>query len=103
MSGSLDSRAFLSGLDRLVDRIERGTDDEEERLARLAVDTADVPRDTGDLANSKVVRKSGGQGVEYGWTAGHAGFVEFGTEHMAAQPFARPAGLKAARNLKSPI
>lgn len=45
-----------------------------------------VPVDTGELRDS-VVPVDGGIEIR----AAHAGFVEFGTEHMAAQPYVRPA------------
>ena len=56
------------------------------------VDTAqdNVAFDSGELHDSiGLLERSGG--VDVVATAGHAGFVEFGTINMAAQPFLRPA------------
>lgn len=58
------------------------------------------PVDTGRLrssiASSGLQRDSRGAYVEVGTVVFYAGFVEFGTRRMAAQPYLRPALLEAA-------
>lgn len=57
-------------------------------------ETADpnTPRASGDLANNVVVTPmSGGQGGQVHWLMGYSGYVNGGTVHMAAQPFATNA------------
>jgi HK97 gp10 family phage protein len=99
---TLDSRAFEQGLEVELKRIEAATKREEERLAHYVVDSADPPVDTSELKESGFVRE-GKDATEFGWSAGHAGFQEFGTKHMPPQPFARPAELRTVHEVRSPI
>lgn len=51
-----------------------------------------VPVDTGELrASGKLTEKPARLEVEISYDAEHAGYVEFGTSKMAAQPFLRPS------------
>lgn len=52
--------------------------------------TANTPRDTGNLANSKSVELDGASGRIH-WSAEYAAYVNFGTYKMDAQPFASDA------------
>ena len=97
-----DIKAFERGLMLQVERIRRGTDAEEERLANVVVDRADPPVLTGELKNSKFTRKVS-DGVEFGWKAKHAGYVEYGTEDTPEFGFARASEQRAKGQLKSPI
>jgi HK97 gp10 family phage protein len=49
-----------------------------------------APVDTGRLRSSIFVRRGDGY-VEVGSNVQYAAYVEFGTRHMAAQPYLRPA------------
>ena len=72
-------------LGKVGDGITRGT-------GKAIVDTAQdiVAFDSGELHDSiGLIERSGG--VDVVATAGHAGFIEFGTVHMPPQPFLRPA------------
>lgn len=65
-------------------------------ISHLADDIADdaqryAPVDTGELVNSIHVVQLGPKSARIVADAPHAGFVEFGTENMDAQPFMRPA------------
>lgn len=54
--------------------------------------TAATPVDTGKLKNSKEVEiGNGGLENKISWSAEYAGFVNFGTRKMPAQPFASDA------------
>jgi HK97 gp10 family phage protein len=99
---TLDGRAFKQGLEAELQRIETATKKEEERLAHFVVDSAQPPVLTGELEGSKFVRE-GKDGTEFGWASDHAAFVEYGTENMEPQPFARPAELSTVHEVKSPI
>lgn len=99
---TLDTRAYDQGIQAEVKRIELATKKEEERLANFIVDSATPPVLTGELEGSKFVR-NGVDGTEFGWSAKHGPFVEYGTEHMEPQPFARPAELRAVHEIKSPV
>ncbi len=59
---------------------------------KAIVDTAQdiVAFDSGELHDS-IGLEERRDGVDVVATAGHAGFVEFGTVHMSPQPFLRPA------------
>lgn len=61
-----------------------------------------APVDTGRLrssiTSSGLQRDSRGAYVEVGTNVFYAGFVEFGTRRMPAQPYLRPALLEAARS-----
>lgn len=52
--------------------------------------TANTPRDTGKMANSKSVEVNGTSGRIH-WSAEYAAYVNFGTRKMAAQPYATDA------------
>jgi HK97 gp10 family phage protein len=52
--------------------------------------TPNVPVDTGELKNSKVIEEN-----RIAWTAEYAAFVNDGTRYQAAQPFATDATEKA--------
>lgn len=67
--------------------------DEVDRIA-----SGTVPVDTGNLKNSKV-RSTG----RIAWTAEYAGYVNFGTRFMAAQPFATDASEKALPQLQQAL
>lgn len=51
----------------------------------------DCPVDTGYLRSTIYYRVEGPFQYSVGATAGYAGYVEFGTRFMVAQPFLRPA------------
>lgn len=57
-----------------------------------------VPVDTGKLKGSKEVSQG-----RIAWTAEYAGFVNFGTRYMAAQPFATDAAEKALPALEQAL
>ena len=97
-----DTKAFERGLILQAERIRRATDAEEERLAKLVVDQASPPVLTGELKGSKFTRKTS-DGVEFGWKAKHAGYVEYGTEDTPEFGFARASEQRAKGQLKSPI
>lgn len=66
----------------------------------LAGAVARCPQDTGNLARSIDMREDG-TGARRGFVVGtnvhYAPHVEFGTKHMAAQPYLGPALLAAKR------
>lgn len=98
----LDSKAFEWGLKDQLERLRKGTDAEEERLAELVVNQADPPVRTGELRGSKFTRKTS-DGVEFGWKDPKAGYVEYGTEDTPEFGFARASEQRAKNQLKSPI
>lgn len=98
----MDTRAFVSGLKSTVQDIDRATEREESRLARVVVDSANPPVLTGELRDSKFTRP-GANGAEFGWGAPHAGFAEYGTEDTPAFGFARAAIQRAVGQLRSPL
>lgn len=67
--------------------------DEVDRIA-----SGTVPVDTGKLKGSKTRSKG-----RIAWTAEYAGFVNFGTYKMAAQPFATDASEKAFPQLQQAL
>jgi HK97 gp10 family phage protein len=64
----------------------------------LADSQQSVPVDTGELKASGYVEEHG-DGFRIGYSADHAGYVEFGTSEMPAQPYLRPAALKRRGNV----
>lgn len=105
MSGDIvfDDRAFRAGLARAMRRIELST---EKDLARFGIRVQNearqrCPVDTGRLRasiqTSGVQHDGRGAYIEVGTNVGYAGFVEFGTRYMRAQPYMRPALLAAAQ------
>ena len=90
MAVTWDTRAFDAELKQRLNRLEKSADQLAERMAR----------DMAERARSTVKRRTGqtAEGIESyanGKGAAEANFpnpyLEFGTVHMAAQPFARPA------------
>jgi HK97 gp10 family phage protein len=67
--------------------------DEVDRIA-----SGTVPVDTGNLKNSKTRSKG-----RIAWTAEYAGFVNYGTRFMSAQPFATDASEKALPQLQQAL
>lgn len=97
-----DDAAFQAGLKRALARLALRT---ERDLVVLGLKVQNgarerCPVDTGRLRSSIVTSglQRDGQGayVEVGTNVFYAGFVEFGTRRMAAQPYLRPALLEAA-------
>lgn len=78
------------GADAHIETLLRGV------ISRVADDIAEdaqryAPKDTGRLANSIHVEQVSARQARVKADAPYAGYVEFGTENMAAQPFMRPA------------
>lgn len=98
----LDGDAFMRSLRTAVEQIKIDTEADLWRFA-LSVQNlarAIVPVDTGRLRSSIQASKgSDGDGVyaDIGTNVYYAAFVEFGTIHMAAQPYLRPALAMSAR------
>lgn len=90
----------LKGLDELMSQIERIGNIADEKLVPILKEAAEqtilpesqrlVPVDKGDLKASLEIRETP-QGVALYAGTDHALPVEFGTVHMAAQPYLRPA------------
>jgi len=58
----------------------------------LSTSQGTVPVDTGELKGSGYSSSiAGGKEAEVGYTAEYAGYVEYGTYKMAAQPYLGPA------------
>lgn len=77
----------------------------EEALWRLALQIQNyarllAPIDTGRLRSSIFARRGGGV-VEIGSNVNYAVYVEFGTRHMAAQAYLRPALMMGAQDWNS--
>lgn len=81
------------GIARAMDRAARSS-------AELLADTAQqiVPVDTGALRRSIRVRRVAPRQYDVGAGEFYAGFVEFGTIKMAAQPYLRPAIAQRSRS-----
>lgn len=103
----IDDRAFRRSLPRAVRELEvRG----ERHLLGLAIKVQNearrlCPVDTGRLRASihhVPGRDARGFYVQVGTNVNYAGFVEFGTRRMRAQPFLRPALARAAAWNRSP-
>ena len=77
---------------RLASRLRSRVADASQETAEAIVEDAKqrVPVDTGELRDS-IDARSEGIGYIVEATAGHAGFVEYGTRRMAAQPYLTPA------------
>lgn len=89
MGARVDVRPLLAGLDKAADEL-ADTDAVDAAAAQVILAAARPPRRTGALAASGTTF-----GPVVAWTAPHAPYVEFGTRHMRAQPFAAPAADKA--------
>lgn len=101
----VDDRAFRASIERLIPQLEvkaangmRTIRDEMADRARSL-----VPQETGELANSITTtehKEARSQTFDVIVSAGHAAFIEFGTEHSPAQPYLRPAIAEAAADLR---
>lgn len=92
MAGSITVTYVKNDWGRLTSKMVSAAADQSKDTAQDIVDDAKrrVPVDTGELRDSIGKRREG-----IGWlveaTAEYAGFVEYGTRHMAAQPYLTPA------------
>ncbi len=101
---SVDDAKFQAALRRAMGQLKLRTEGDLVRLGLQVQNGARTrcPVDTGRLRSS--IQSSGlmhdarGAHVIVGTNVVYAGFVEFGTRHMAAQPYLRPAMLDAARS-----
>lgn len=96
-----DDRAFRRELPKALDRITLRTEGDLSRLGFMVQNAARVrcPVATGRLRSSiqsTSGRDSRGPFVDVGTNVVYAPHVEYGTQHMAAQPYMRPALLDAA-------
>ncbi len=105
----LDDKAFRAALKQAVKRMDLLSAEDLERLGYSVVNRARTyaPVDTGRLRNSIDIQEKGrdtsGPFVDVGTRVDYAGFVEYGTRHMAAQPYLRPALLEAVTHWKPRI
>lgn len=87
-----DAENLQQALQCLDDAVQRNIQEQLERWAMEVREHARAlaPVRTGRLRNS-IYAKTSGWTVEVGASAEYAIFVEFGTRHMQAKPFLRPA------------
>jgi hypothetical protein len=85
-----DDRAFQAALTQRLNRLEESSNDLPERMARDMADKArgTVKRLTGQTAEGIDSKATGKGEAEANFPNP---YLEFGTVHMDAQPFARPA------------
>ena len=85
-----------SKLQRMLSR-KPDTDEMLETAAMRVVDDMVelAPHDTGELRNSLRILEKGKDYIEVGSDVEHAVYVEFGTKYSRAQPYLRPALLRA--------
>lgn len=90
MSVTWDDRAFQGALRQRLNRLEESSDDLPERMASDMAEKArgTVARRTGTTAAGIDPRATGKGEAEANFPNP---YLEFGTVHMDAQPFARPA------------
>lgn len=96
-----DGTAFMASLRRAVEGVKIKSEAELWQFALATQNLARLycPVDTGRLRSSIQASKgSDAQGpyADIGTNVEYAAFVEFGTVHMAAQPYLRPALMVAA-------
>lgn len=87
---NLDTRAFDAALRQRLSRLEKSADDLPERMAADMAERArsTVTRRTGKTAAGIDSKATGKGEAEVNFPNS---YLEFGTVHMDAQPFARPA------------
>jgi HK97 gp10 family phage protein len=101
---TVDDAAYKAALMVWADRYETETRADLFRLGVIIQNDARrrCPVDTGRLRSSITVKRSA-QGVTVGSNVEYAGYVEYGTRHMAAQPYLRPAVATAASRWASVV
>jgi HK97 gp10 family phage protein len=103
-----DDTAFKTNLATALAGMKLHSDSEAEALANAIANGAKqlCPVDTGRLRASIGVQAgsdSQGNFFDVGTYTSYAGFVEYGTRYMAAQPFMRPSILSATQSWKPQI
>ena len=93
---TVDDRAFQVALRQYASRLQINTREDLYRLGLMVQNEARrlAPVDTGRLRASITVKRTP-DGVTVGTNVEYAPYVEYGTRHMAAQPYLRPAVLTA--------
>lgn len=88
----VDAAGFLADLEKAAKEGEEDAVKEAQESAGRISDGAirRAPRDGGELAGSISATKTK-EGGQVRVESGHGVFVEFGTVHMRAEPFIRPA------------